>query len=468
MGVNSLGDRKFSKRSAYLNPEVRQLMGALARRMMAGLKADLYALFGWEQDHQRLAFLQAHDQYHQSMAPWNGHAAALIASPAMQTALATGLTVTVTLNRNSSPAEKKVLKHFSATSLALVPIGGVQQPLGVICLLMKPAGTVVGEREVRLLDALAAQGTEQINQHLEDDGLRRVASQIYDKNLHDHSFLSAVSRDLRSPLGTILGLVELMRAGNFGQLPGDLDHPMERVMCSAGVLMDTVNELLEWGRMGSLRFVLNPEWIDLETWLDKQVRFLEPLVAGKSQEETAPDIEVDCPAALPRVFVDGARLRQIINNLVMTLLNVANDGKISITCQQAEINNRQLNSDRSTRSLQLPEGQWVLVTLQSDDLDVAPDTRLHMASACAQPAGKEETWPDGSLGLIIAKRLLALHGSTVWVNDAESDQGLRLTFALPAQPQQVWIGRKLQGIEPSPSFSQADYRNHSPAWQTIQ
>lgn len=450
-----------SKHSLHLHPGVRQAFRDLARQMLGGLGADQCALFGWDDDQQRLVFLQACDKNNAPMSPWNGHASVLITSPAMQSVLSSGLSLSVSLENGCTPAEEKVLAHFQCHSLVLVPVGTDRNRIGVVTLLLSSGQRVLEERDARFLNLLAAQGMKQIEQKfLQADNQRGPAAKMKDAWQED-GFLLAISRDLQAPLGAIAGLAELMRAGSYGELPAELAHPLDRVLCNISILIDTVSELAEWGRGGIGHFMLYPEWLELPEMLLAAIEALEPIISNAASEGHDPrHINLVCADDLPLVFVDISRIRQVISNLVMTLHNILPEGQLSVTSQVVDVKDGWCDAMSPPDTQRLPDGQWIEVSVGIAGEGVSQQVIQSLAETCAQPRGQENTWPDGALGLIIAKRLMALHGSIVWVTpyadaalqaaeDTAARPGLTFSFALPVRPQQAWMGRRWQGVEPT-------------------
>jgi hypothetical protein len=308
------------------------------------------------------------------------------------------------------------------------------------------------------LDLLASQGMTQIEQEILLDRSQRRTAAAASVPWQENGFLLALCRELQAPLGALVGLAELVNSGCYGQLPRELAVALNQVLGNADSVINTIHKLVEWGRGGVGHFMLYPEWLELSDMLRSSVDSLAPLAAKAPRDGDAPRrIRLMEAAELPLVFVDVARIHEVITNLALAVLNVTSAGDLRVLSQVIEVQDGNPRDGHLPGAHRLPDGQWVQVSVSCAAPDLAPQTFASLDAVCAQPSGQESTWPEGAFGLVIAKRLMALHGSVVWIapahparsGEAGEPRGLALNFALPVQPQQVWMGRLWQGVEPS-------------------
>lgn len=462
-GLRWLAESKIVERANPLHPIVLHALRALACRMMKALDADLCAIFGWDPGQKRLVFVQAFDKHEAPMAPWNGYATTLVASPAMHSALENGLSVILRRGHGAKAmAAERVLQHFGCHSLVLVPIGWEEDKIAVIALLLSSQQVQLNEQVARLLDLLATYGLAQIKESLHQARGRLVEASKGNGHWcssQGDSLLGAVSRDLRLPLGRIMNLAELIRAGNCGELSDEAAQHLDRVLQGASMLMETVNELATWGRSGSRQLKFYPEWIAMPELVEMAQKVAQTTIAAvKGSGGTPVAVTASSSGELPPVFVDVARLRQVVSNLVATLLNVTPAAQLHINAQLISVKDGQVADVELPRPPQLAKGQWVVLSVGCPDSDIPRDLFQQLVKVCLQPSGQETSWPEGALGLIIAKRLMLLHGSMVWIMTQEPSAasvvelqavahpvlGLTFALALPVHPQQVWIGRHQQ------------------------
>jgi signal transduction histidine kinase len=123
--------------------------------------------------------------------------------------------------------------------------------------------------------------------HRNDDGdirfysiLARDISERYALEQMKSGFVANITHELRSPLTGVIGYLDLLLSGAFGDLPVEAMAALEDVNGSANLLMELINDLLAlWRAEG--RGTGHPEDLDLGEVVASAVRTMEPVAAGK-------------------------------------------------------------------------------------------------------------------------------------------------------------------------------------------
>jgi signal transduction histidine kinase/CheY-like chemotaxis protein len=134
-------------------------------------------------------------------------------------------------------------------------------------------------------------------------------------------FLAAVSHEFRTPLNGILGLSALLRET---ALTADQETYARGVESSGEALLALVDDMLDFSKIESGRLDLHPEPTDIEALSQEIVE----LLAGRAHAK-AIDVVADV-APLPPLMVDGARLRQVLLNLVGNGVKFTEAGGVSL------------------------------------------------------------------------------------------------------------------------------------------
>jgi signal transduction histidine kinase len=154
--------------------------------------------------------------------------------------------------------------------------------------------------EEQLRDSLA------FSQRAEAD-LKNVVRELEVKNAELETFTYTVSHDLKSPLVTIQGFLNLIEKdaleGNIADLREDLEH----VRSASAKMKQLLDDLLEISRVGSQRPLLSD--LSMAELADEALA----LLRGGIQEKK---ITVKLEKGLPRVVGDRTRLVQVYQNLV--------------------------------------------------------------------------------------------------------------------------------------------------------
>ncbi len=245
----------------------------------------------------------------------------------------------------------------------------------------------------------------------EDDGdgivwtLRDISERArLDKIKSD--FVATASHELRSPLTSIKGFVELLgRSQALGVREREF---VDVILQSTDRLVDLVNDLLDASRLEAGKMEVHPRLFDVTEVVHEVAALMGPRISEKDQR-----LDLDMPPGLPRVLADPARVRQIVTNLVSNAhLYTGEGGRITITV------------DRTG------EGVDIAVTdsgrgMSQDEIDRAFDRFVR----------RDDGGSGTGLGLSIVKSLVDLQGGSIDVT-SRPEEGTTFTVHLPAEPRE--------------------------------
>jgi signal transduction histidine kinase/DNA-binding response OmpR family regulator len=219
-------------------------------------------------------------------------------------------------------------------------------------------------------------------------------------------FVATASHELRSPLTSIKGFVELLRAGDG--LDDRQREFLDIVLVSTNRLVDLVNDLLDVARLEAGRVEVHRRPVDVAEVLADVTTLLRGRIDAKRQQlliEVAPET--------PRVLADATRLRQMLTNLVTNAHLYTEEGG-SLHLRAAQLN------------------ASVRIEISDTGRGMTAAELEHVFERFSRGAGSTGT-PGTGLGLSIVKSLVDLHGGTI---DVASTPGEGTTFAitLPAAP----------------------------------
>ena len=236
-------------------------------------------------------------------------------------------------------------------------------------------------------------------------------------------FVATASHELRSPLTSIKGFVELLRAGEG--LDERQREFLDIVLVSTNRLVDLVNDLLDVARLEAGRVEVHRRPVDVAEVLDDVVTLLRGRIQTKDQH-----VDVEVAPDTPRVLADATRLRQMLTNLV-TNAHLYTDEGGTLT----------LRAGRHAAG-------GVRIEVADTGRGMAPDELEHVFERFSRGAGSTGT-PGTGLGLSIVKSLVDLHGGTI---DVASTPGEGTTFAitLPAAPQPGVVTRPSDALQRPP------------------
>ena len=238
-------------------------------------------------------------------------------------------------------------------------------------------------------------------------------------------FFSMITHELRSPLNSINGYLELVLSGAGGELNGQQYEFVQRARVGSEHLYALLENLLLISRMDNGQMRLNREIVRLQDVIETAVEELE--LSASDQNIT---IEVDNVHSFPKIYADPVRLRQVFRNLLGNALNFTpGGGRITISASRDET----AKSPSLAEDTQQDDEEMGMLKLQVRDtgVGIAPEHHERIFERSFQAPTEIRGRAGGpGLGLTIVKMIVELHGGSVMV-ESELHQGSTFTCLLP-------------------------------------
>jgi two-component system NtrC family sensor kinase len=214
-------------------------------------------------------------------------------------------------------------------------------------------------------------------------------------------FVSTVSHDLRTPLTTIQGYLDLL--SRVGPLTAKQEEYIARAQRSLSAVADLVGDLLDVGRIEA-GFDLKMVRTDLGPVIIEAVTELRAEAEAKGQT-----LQISVPAGLSPVKGSPRRLRQVISNLV--------SNAVKYTLPEGRIFVEALEGD-----------DHVLINVIDDGIGIPLADQAYLFDKFFRvDAPETHDIPGTGLGLSIVKSVVEKHDGRVWV---ESTPGGGSTFTV--------------------------------------
>jgi signal transduction histidine kinase len=260
--------------------------------------------------------------------------------------------------------------------------------------------------------------------------LEQLSAELYRANRAKSEFLANVSHELRTPLAAIVGFVDLLREGAYGELTPRQIGPVERIESSANHLRELVEQVLDLAKMAAGRLEVHREMIKLRPFVIDLASEVESLM---NEKKLAFSIAV--PATLPRIATDPTHLRQIVVNLLGNAIKFTNEGSVSVRAALvADDELATFATPANRRPLLASGGVWVALQIADTGIGItAPDLdRIfeEFEQVNAGPRGDSIRRGTG-LGLTISRRLARLLDGDITVESAPG-KGATFTLWIPA------------------------------------
>jgi len=152
---------------------------------------------------------------------------------------------------------------------------------------------------------------------------QQALDQAENANRAKSDFLAAMSHDLRTPLNSILGFVQLLEQQAFGPIDNEKYREYHQIIqTSAEHLLGLVEEILDLSRLEAEKFKLNIERYDPVAHTSDVIKTFEPIVSEKNVS-----IDLSSSENMPStIWADRKIATQIQNNLISNAVREAPPG----------------------------------------------------------------------------------------------------------------------------------------------
>ncbi|MDH0748842.1 ATP-binding protein [Pseudomonas sp. GD03842] len=178
--------------------------------------------------------------------------------------------------------------------------------------------------------------------------LDNQAEQLREASDLKSRFLSYMSHEFRTPLGSILSIASLLTDELDGPLSPEQHKQVTYISTSAQELSDMVNDLLDLAKIEAGRISISPAWFDMLDLFSALRGMFRPIV-----DTSAVDLIFEEPAGLPQLYTDDKKLAQILRNFISNSLKFTQRGEVRISAGLE--NDREVRFAVSDTGIGIPE-----------------------------------------------------------------------------------------------------------------
>lgn len=219
------------------------------------------------------------------------------------------------------------------------------------------------------------------------------------------TFISLVAHELRSPLTTLSGYIQLLERASM-QEPERREGTLHTMRDQANRLKRLIDDLLDVSRIASGHFALQPEVTDLAALARKVV---EEAQATTNRHAMRLDLASE---SIIGVW-DRQRLAQVLNNLLSNALKYSpQGGEIQVVMELEPV--------------------VLQVTVRDSGVGLKPEEIALLFQPYARLRRTRKTGGSG-LGLYITRGIIEAHGGHIEATSAGPDCGSAFRFTLPYQ-----------------------------------
>ncbi len=273
--------------------------------------------------------------------------------------------------------------------------------------------TVANELAIAIENALSIREVKLLNETLQqriDEAtkeLRHSNVQLRKLDEAKDEFISMASHQLRTPLTSIKGYIDMMLDGDAGEVTPTQRQFLTEAFVSSERMVHLINDFLNVSRLQTGKFMLEKRPTDLVEVVKQEIESLKISASGRDLS-----FKLKLAKSIPKLLIDEAKMRQVIMNFADNALYYSKPGSsIAITLKK--------------------EDDAVVFTVKDTGIGVPPEEQAHLFTKFYRATNARKQRPDGTgVGLYLAKRVIVAHGGSVIFNSTEG-KGSTFGFRLP-------------------------------------
>ncbi|MDH6358767.1 ATP-binding protein [Parabacteroides sp. PF5-9] len=227
--------------------------------------------------------------------------------------------------------------------------------------------------------------------------------------------IMTISHDIRAPLSSIIGYIELLLRSNPNK---QQQQYLKNMSGSSAHILSLVNDLLDFESLETGKMELHKVAFKLSDLFREIYESFKPQASAKGLE-----LVLDIKGDPEKISVgDVVRIRQIVGNLVSNAIKFTSKGQVVITidCSQLATTNEDENGETPSK---------LILTVTDTGAGIPQEEQKKIFGEFARLAGSEKTEGFG-LGLSITNRLVALMDGELLLQSVPGE-GSTFTVVLP-------------------------------------
>lgn len=218
-------------------------------------------------------------------------------------------------------------------------------------------------------------------------------------------FLSIASHELKTPLTTIKGYVQVMQK----LMPNDVSEKLKEILRKTGIYVERLNtliaELLDVSRIQTGNIELHREPFNFDKMVYETVEHLQTAQQTHTVVVTGKATDV--------YNGDESHIVQVVNNLISNAI------KYSPDASQVEVHLSRVSN-------------YLKVAVKDHGMGISPEYHKRIFERFYRVGEIQQRFPGMGIGLYICDQIIKNHGGTLWV-ESELGKGSTFSFTLPMQ-----------------------------------
>jgi PAS domain S-box-containing protein len=268
-----------------------------------------------------------------------------------------------------------------------------------------------------------------------------IVNDITERKRLENEFISLVSHELRTPLTSLMGALDLLAAGQLGNLTEQGKHVLNIAVTNTERLIRMVNDILDLERMKSGKIIMQKTQCNLAQLMIQSAEAMQTMADQAQIQLMIKPLDVE-------IVVDGDRILQTLTNLLSNAIKFSDSGstvwltatvKQLVECSPLAI--AAPSADLSSKSTALALAQIpapaILITVQDQGRGIPTDQLQTIFERFQQVDASDARQKGGTgLGLPICRSIIEQHGGSLWA-ESTLGQGSLFHVLLPLSQHQI-------------------------------
>ncbi|HIJ82349.1 MAG TPA: PAS domain-containing sensor histidine kinase [Desulfuromonadales bacterium] len=251
-------------------------------------------------------------------------------------------------------------------------------------------------------------------------------------------FLANMSHELRTPLNSVIGFTDVVLSKNFGPLNDAQIEYLGYVMQSSRHLLDLINDILDLSKIEADKMEIRLCNVIIRDLLNNCIAMLRETAAHRDVK-LIEDFDATIPVS---VRGDERKLKQIIFNLLSNAIKFSPSGGI-VTISGGIVT---ISAGNLTDAEKIPEvirdtlpadgmlhRRYLSIRVSDTGDGLRPEDLERIFKPFEQADNSDTREFEGTgLGLSLTRKLLEMHGGTIWAESAGRGQGSTFSILIPA------------------------------------
>ena len=229
---------------------------------------------------------------------------------------------------------------------------------------------------------------------------------LIELNATKDKFFSIIAHDLKSPFNSVIGfsehLIELVRKRDYE----NIEVYANIILQSSQRAMNLLTNLFEWAQSQSGRLDFNPEYFEMISVINEQIRLFSDIAKGKSITIS------NLLTKELRINADKAMINTVLRNFISNAIKFTHPGgRITILAVDKQ---NELIVSVSDSGVGIPESRT--------------DKLFSIDKSYSTPGTQNEK--GTGLGLILCQEFIKIHNGKIWV-ESKVGTGSTFYFSIP-------------------------------------